>query len=712
MSTVITPSSNLAIASGIPAIDQCLQSLLDGGVSFTLFSCPFSTPLAFTGNVAVDLAPSAASATFSGRATLGDPFDISVDVVVTAGHTGAWMVELTLPDVQRMTDRVMDKVSDPAAQSVYRKTVRPYLGFYRDAAVAIASEDTQDPAGRTVLGGINFYATFSPFTVPPLDALARTFSHVPLKTMTTTVHLACKKGVGGFAFLIAGEINCDLPFGTSALALTQLALSIDQSITDLTAGATCRFTLRLDKEVLLLRGGFTVDARGEARFSLSLDSADGAWQEPFGIPGVTIGGFGVEVGAGPVFPWIILGARGQALLGSEKQAIADADVGLLLNASSPDQCVVSIHSARGLQLRQLARALLSPSVAALPMLDVAVSDLILDLSPAGGTIAGKAYPAGLHAGGALRLWGFRAAIEGTFDWAGGFALKGAMDPVDLQLGGVRALQITGERGGGAAIAVECMPDRQAASASLRIGLLGAISAATRVDIRDPDHLMISLGAGGDSIYAAAAVRLERERATATGKASFSYPFKAFGTTTSVAMTASVDVTVNAAKPSISEQVHFVAHVGEVTVPLHVSGGVRPLVSAHDASELFQRTLREGSAAAVAFAKRVAELLAESMWHLPVAATAAWLQSVGAQMFTGIMQFSGAAPGSIAQWTTAAFGVSPEQAVAFLGLSADQAIGILVDTFDQPESQARRAYEDFTGTAGDITGDFGRFLGLG
>jgi hypothetical protein len=92
-------TSNLAISSGVPAIDQCLQALLGGGVSFTLFSCPFSTPLAFTGSVAVEVSPSGASATFAGRATLGAPFDLTADVVVTADHTGAWMVELTVPDV-------------------------------------------------------------------------------------------------------------------------------------------------------------------------------------------------------------------------------------------------------------------------------------------------------------------------------------------------------------------------------------------------------------------------------------------------------------------------------------------------------------------------------------------------------------------------------------------------------------------------------------
>ncbi|HWU86852.1 MAG TPA: hypothetical protein VN253_06240, partial [Kofleriaceae bacterium] len=407
MSTATAPSSttsSLAISSGIPAIDQCLQALLGGGVSFTLFSCPFSTRLAFTGSVAVEVAPSGASATFAGRATLGAPFDLTADVVVTADSSGAWMVELTVPDVQRVADRAMDQVRDATAKSLYRQTVKPYLGFYRDAAVAIASEDTEDPSGRTVLGGINFYATFSPFAVAPLDALATTFSHVPLKTLTTTVHLACKKSVTGFAFLIAGEIDCNIPFGTPALALTQLALSIDQSTADLTAGISCRFTLRLDKEVLLLRGGATVDARGEARLSLALDAADGGWQSPFGIRGVTIAGLGIDVGAGPSFPWVIIGARGRALLGDGKRPLADAELGLLLDAASPERCVVSIHSREEIALRDLARAL-SPAVARLPLPDLALSELALDLSPQGGTIAGQTYAAGLSARGAIRLGG-------------------------------------------------------------------------------------------------------------------------------------------------------------------------------------------------------------------------------------------------------------------------------------------------------------------
>lgn len=716
VTTAPVTKSASSIATGIPAIDQCLQTLLNGGMSFTLLSCPFSTPLAFTGNVTVDVAGSGTSATFSGRATLGAPFEIAADIVITANASGDWMVELTLPDVSSITDRVMRSVADPTSRSIYDKVIKPYLRFYQNAAVAIASSDTVDPAGRDVYAGINFYATFSPFEVAPLDSVDRTFPAFKLRSLTTTVHLACKTSVPGFAFLIAGEINCAVPFGTPTVTFTQCALSIDQSMTDLTLGASCRFTLKAGGDVLLLRGGFTLDPRGEARFSLALDVADGAWQNPLGIRGLTIGGLGIDIGAGPEFPWIILGARGQALLGTDARPLTDAELGLLLDTAVPENCVLSVHSVQGLDLPALARAFISPSLAAMPILNVSLSNLALDLSPSGGTIAGKTYAAGMTGSGALNLWGWKAHAAGSFDWSGGFSLAGAMDPVDLAISNMPVLRLRGgsrSSASGPELRIDCTPSSFAARASMQLSLFGVASMVTDVDIKDPDDVTIMFKATADSIYANAAVRLSGATATARGNAAFNYSFKTLGMSCKVAMTATVDVTIDAARAHLAESITFVANIGDVKIPLHIEASTPRLSTMPDVDRLFRSTMASGTEAVLEFTERVATELARQALGAAgnIGAIAqTFVTTVAPAFFSSMLQYSGASAEQVAHWTVDTCDVAAEQAVAYLGLGKDEAIHLLDTSFDMTESEARSAYNSVVDTMGGWVDDAADAIG--
>ncbi len=708
--------ADVAITTGVPAIDEGLRSLLDGGVTFTLLSRPFSTPLTFQGEVAVSVSPSGASATLTGRAALGKPFDLSAEVVVVVDASGGWLVELAMANVEPLFERAMKEVSDPSARQLYRDVVRPYVQEFGGATVAIAGGDAEDPAGREVFGGFNVYATFSPFRVQPLKSLARTFAKaVELEGLTTEVHLACKNAAPGFSFYVAARLSPDLAFGTPALVLDEVALAIDQSMTDTTAGASCRFTLRLDDEELRLRGGFTVDARGEARLSLALDAADGAWQDPFGLRGLTFGGFGVEVGAGVQFPWLILGARGEALLGAAKRPLVDAELGLLLDFAAPEHCVVSARSAKGADLPALAEALLAPSFGQLAdrlqALEIALSDLALELSPEGGTIAGKAYPAGLRAGGTMQLWGWGAQVAGAFEWEGGFALRGLMAPVDVG----NWLRITGADGKRAEVSVECTAAEQGASASVRVELLGAASAVTRVELADTRRLSIALRAEGPSVYAGARVELEGARVGAGGKASFSYPFACLGKAVNVAMTAAIDLSIDAKRATASESIIFKAHVGGQAVALHVQGSGKPLGTAKEVEAFFRKTLASGGDAVLDFVKKVSDALAKELWGQflsAIPASAQLLGSLAAASYAGMLQASGASMESVVVWTTGAYpGVKPEQVLGQLRATEEQAVYILTHSFGRTTSQAKKDWKKFSDSISDGFDDVAGWLGL-
>jgi hypothetical protein len=708
--------NEVVITTGVPAIDDRLRSLLGGGVTFTLLSCPFSTPLTFQGEVAASVSPSGASATLTGRAALGAPFDLSAEVAVIVDASGGWLVELTLPNVEPIFERAMSQVSDGSARQLYRDVIKPYVREFKGATVAIASVDAEDLAGREVFGGINFYATFSPFRVQPLKSLAKTFEKaVRLDALTTEVHLACKNATPGFSFYVAALLSPDLAFGTPALVLDELALAIDQSTADLTAGASCRFTLRLDGEALRLRGGFTVDARGEARLSLALDAADGAWHDPFGLRGVTLGGFGVEVGAGVQFPWLIVGARGEAMLGAAKKPLADAELGLLLDFAAPEHCVVSARSAKGADLPTLAKALLSPTFGPpadrLQALEISLSDLVLELSPRGGTIAGKTYPAGLQAGGKIDLWGWGAEIGGAFEWEGGFALRGSMDPVDVG----NWLQIGGAKGKRAEVSVECTAAEQGASASVRVALLGAASAVTRVELTDTRRLSIALGAEGPSVYAGARVELEGARVEASGKAKFSYPFSCLGRSVKVAMSAAIDLAVDPKGATVSESIVFTAHVDGQAISLHAKGSGKPLGTTKDIEQHFKKVLASGTKEALDFFKKVSDALAKVLWGAffsAIPATATALESLAAAAYAGLLQAGGASMESIVVWTTDAYQhVSPERVLGQLHATEEQAVYILTHHFGRTASQAKKEWKKFSDSMSDGVDQIAGWLGI-
>ncbi len=665
-----TGGSSVVQPVNLPAQVQNLDNL-----EVQVMFVPFALPIEFEG--AVTIQPLSKAISYSGRVTLTAPFQVTVDPLAlglfqTEEGSLGWMVKFGLPQSTSIASVIQSNVLAqipgevrPAIEAV----VMPYLALYQNAIVILSNEDGEDDDLGDYLAGFNVFATLQASTIPPFNLLHQVFPQIGLDSRDVVLGIGTKSGVGQNYF-VGATLMLEAELGTPIVVFESIALALSKQLTDTKIGAKIAFRLTLAGEVLKLRGGIEATTGGSNSISVwgALDSDDGAWKDPFGFRGLTIVGLGVQVGATPVFPFVVLGVRGEVHIGD---GLLGARVGILIDTSDWSKVILDIYSQEGINLPRLIDALTGNWLNLASILDVAITDLQLYLAPKGGTIAGQSYDPGFKIGGKLNLWGFRAAVEGMIDFENGGSLKGSIDPIVLQGGGVEFLRISNVAGnGGAAIDVAFNRSQVGGSVDGKFSLINGLYSSTVKAQLSSRGFTASLSTGNWGIYQNTSVTLESGlyRLVYGPGISVSVSIAGYNIGISVATSITTEVTSSAFTQRISFS--FSAMGASYSPgPFSISVPFRTIEDLANAFYQFAKdlivnglinTLRQAAQVAFEWVKTNVTAVAQD--------AAKFFQNVGAEST------------AIAKGLVNTFGSTASDAVKYLSLGAEESARVLKDGF--------------------------------
>ena len=498
--------------------------------------------------------------------------------------------------------------------------------------------------------------------------------------------LGCDPRNGDFFVGMVYEPDPSLTLIPGLLEFKSVGLDVRKQAINVSAGAQIAFTLNLGGEALNLVGGISGQSAGSVTVWGSLDADDGAWEDPFGIKGLTIVGMGLEVGFTTDFPFIRVGVRGEASIGG---GLLDASIAILLDGLDPANAILALRSDAGINLPALVDAMTGVNPGG--VLDVALTDLDLYYAPSGGTIAGKVYEPGLRLAAKLGLWGFHASVAGEFDFAGGGSLAGAMDPLVFKAGSTTFLQVTSFSGsGGASINLNFTPSSVAASIDGKIRLLGGAFEYGVQGTLSTSGLSMNLSGGTPGLYQNASLWIGDQRCKLNFGVTVGVkiPIGGFNVDISAGAAVETEVTLQWFAHRVTFSYAAMGHTYSATVSIYV-----PFASVGDVANAF------GNAAGA-----IASELAGALVNLGAAAFN-WFKSNISQAASEAATFFkniGANAADTAEGLVNHMGAAAGDAVRYLNLGAEESARILRESFNWGVDATGEWLEDtFTMGSGEL-----------
>ncbi|MEL6353678.1 MAG: hypothetical protein AAFR58_18290 [Cyanobacteria bacterium J06627_28] len=212
------------------------------------------------------------------------------------------------------------------------------------------------------------------------------------------------------------------------------------------------FTGGVKVELESITGSFTMNGTGrspEGALSGTIQNT-GEWKDPFGIPGITIRQFALQVGFTYLFPYVDnVGIHANMKIGD-----VDGQVSILVDTNDPDQFVLAGATDR-ITMIQIMTAMTPATFAAyqaLPgklrramnkTLDVALEDVKVSIVPSATSIGGVHFrDEGVTIAGQLAIFGWQASMYLNVDTFDGLTAAADMDPLNI----ANVLKITGALG--------------------------------------------------------------------------------------------------------------------------------------------------------------------------------------------------------------------------------------------------------------------------
>ncbi len=326
---------------------------------------------------------------------------------------------------------------------VVSTVMNPFMDILSTSTLLMATGAGTDPNYGPFTNGVTIFSDQIMSDLPVLSSIHDVFPELGLDTR----HLLLSLGLSSEDDVRAsGTARIDSTLiNTSSVRLTFDEMGLDVGTKDRTQiefGVRHKFTLVLLDETLVFKGGVKLLASGVLEFwgALCREGDDGGvWRHPWGIPGIDIGEFGVQIALAKP---ISIGARGEVHIGN----------GLLGGtiALNMDPLVLIIDCPEGIPLVNLINAFMDgtdiPKMEWLDsVFDIHLKDLKLYYVPVRATIAGKEYQKGKGVSATLSLWGWDAKVEGQFGKVAGY-LKGNADRLIVAIAGVSLLEFTDATG--------------------------------------------------------------------------------------------------------------------------------------------------------------------------------------------------------------------------------------------------------------------------
>lgn len=694
------------ITTGNATIDARYAELLQGGFSFVLLSVPIRLQIKFTAPPTVG--QRGAWSVFEGTAELSAPFGGQARVRLAIDPNGRYELRFVLGRLESVLDSTVLPRLSSTLRATYDRLVRPYVAFYRDCEAIVSSHVGEDPALGAILAGINFYCRPALGEIEPTRTLCKTFPAAGLEARRFVLHLGCV-AAPGFTFVVQGNFDVDAEIGTPAIVLDRIALRVDQDSSSVLASASVSFAVRVGGETLVFTGGLGVDSRGAAVISGSLDAADGAWKDPFGARGVTLGGVGVQLMAAPTAPFVGVGLRARVMFGSDR---ISAGLALLFDPSAPDKAVLQLEVPDRVELRRLLGGVVDPQFVPTELLDVALDDLQIHISPSGGLIAGKEYEPGFHLRGAVELWGLRASVDGALSYAAGGHLRGAFSPVIYPASGA-LVDIHGDPGKGPSLDIGFNAVQRGGRAVGSVKIVGLYNHQFEA-IVEAHRLKLALGRTKLGIYTGGSIELAHGRVTLTSSVGFRAKVKvALGAVeieldTEVLAAYAATVTADA----ISQPIRFVFDACGAKLDLDVNAGALRFTEVESMARFFVE--HSGRVAQEILAELAAASLAAITWlrqYVPDLNQAAMVMrqanAAAARVADGFRQIYAASAESCA--TALRVAAYSPQAIAGAMKSAyamtEQQVGQLLKTIGMSASDIARAMRRAFGWSAEQTAEF-------
>lgn len=472
-----------ALNTGDSLIDTAMAAYAQNDISFDLLGV--SAKLRLGGQMTIW--PLQSQVSFGGSLSLLTPTSYPLGEAVLTLNKGASPMVYTLrvkPSFP-VAQMVQTAVGSTPVAGVVNALLVPFLNLFASCTLLIASGSGTDPEVGDYGKGLNLYSTQKMSDLPGLSELHRALPMLGLdsRSLVLAVRLNSPK-----EFTITGSALLNLKIIDSAplsLEFNEIGLNLSSGLGEAAFGVTDRFTLKLFGEVVVFRGGISVE-KGSSGSAVAVWGAldpdeakypGGLWRNPWGLPGLAIGGFGVELKLTTTPPFIGIGVRGEIHIGD---GLLGGSMALSIDPANYDKSILVIDSPEGIDLPRLLNAFLSttgiPGLDFLDdLLDVRLTDLLLYFAPNGGTIAGKTYDPGISLGATLDLWGFHASLFGSVSPTTGLILQGQADRIAIEVGGIVLFQFSDVSGAlGPRVDVAATLSRQGIFYSGRLKLLGTM----------------------------------------------------------------------------------------------------------------------------------------------------------------------------------------------------------------------------------------------
>lgn len=464
------------------AVSTALTAYAGSGLQFSLLGV--SSTFRFTGAVTVKPLSQVISLTCTPSLQIGSSSTYQFPATTLAMRRGSSPPVYTLclqPGSQlNVTSLVASAVQDPLLKATYSTVLVPFLDLLAGCVLLVASDDGSDDTYGSYVKGINLFVTRKLSELPVLSLLHGALPALGLDTRSAILSIGLRS-TAGYRVSAGALLNIKiLNTGPVSLEFNELGIELSSAQTATSIGVVHRFTLTLLGEVLVFRGGVSVEQTGGASAvtvwgALDPDQARGTtWKDPWGLRGIEIGGFGVQVRGGTA---IGIGCRGEIHIGG---GLLGGSVGLNIDTANP---ILFIDSPEGLDLPRLVAAFLGglPAAAqsAISALNTALAirlkDLKLYFAPNGGEIAGQTFERGISLGASLDLLGYRANLFGRLDASSGAVLRGQADRIKIDVAGVTLLQFSDVSGNnGPNVDFSLTTSRQGVFYSGQLRLLGGV----------------------------------------------------------------------------------------------------------------------------------------------------------------------------------------------------------------------------------------------
>jgi len=476
--TAATWSASVGVDSGDAAINAALTLCATSGLQFSLLGV--SANVTISGSVSMRPLANQVALSVTPSIRIDNSYTVQLPQTVLTMTKGSSPMVYTLSFTPTaplsLVDLVRSAAKDPLLASTFDAVLLPFLSLISDGTVLVASKDGSDPALGDYVQGMNLFVSKAMSELPVLNLIHAALPQLGLSSRRVVLAVGLRS-TAGYKVSAGALLNIKLlDSGPVSLEFNELGIALSSAEAATSVGVNHRFTLTLLSETLVFRGGVSLEQTGGASAvtiwgALDPDQARGTtWKNPWGLPGLEIGGFGVQVRGGTALG---IGCRGEIHIGD---GLLGGTVALNLDTANP---ILLVDSPEGLDLPRLIAAFLpgvKDALAALTLvLAIRLKELKLYFAPQGGEIAGQSFERGISVGAALDLWGYRAKIFGRLDASTGAVLSGQADRIKIDVGGVTLLQFSDVSGNsGPNIDVALTLARQGVFFSGQLRLLGGI----------------------------------------------------------------------------------------------------------------------------------------------------------------------------------------------------------------------------------------------